>query len=50
MAIATHGMVMTVWLLARGLIGPDEAGGFWADLRFPDCLALPGDGPPRRYP
>jgi broad specificity phosphatase PhoE len=36
--LATHGMALTVWLAhAVGLADP---GAFWADLRFPDLLAV----------
>jgi broad specificity phosphatase PhoE len=45
--IATHGMVMTRWLVSRGLVPADRAGPFWTDLRFPDCLAVT-DGSVRR--
>lgn len=38
LVVATHGMVLTVWLTARlGLTAPGE---FWADLRLPDALAV----------
>jgi broad specificity phosphatase PhoE len=40
--VATHGMVMTTWLLATGVLQPSEAGEFWAGLRFPDCHVLDG--------
>lgn len=38
--VATHGMAMTGWLVSRGLVAPEAAGDFWADLRFPDCLLV----------
>lgn len=38
--IATHGMVMTTWLVSRGAVMHSVAGDFWADLRFPDCLIV----------
>ncbi len=38
LAVASHGMAMTLWLTARlGLADPGE---FWADLRFPDVLVI----------
>ncbi len=42
--VGTHGMVLTLWLVSRGAVDPGEAGDFWADLRFPDCLVLGADG------
>jgi len=36
--LCTHGMALTRWLVSAGLIDPGEAGSFWEDLRFPDCL------------
>jgi broad specificity phosphatase PhoE len=42
--IATHGMVMTVWLVSRGAVSQTEAGQFWSGLRFPDCISLEPDG------
>lgn len=38
LVIATHGMVLTVWLSAR--IGLPSPGTFWSDLRFPDALQV----------
>lgn len=37
-AIASHGMAMTVWLVGRGLIDAGAAAGeFWDGLAFPDA-------------
>ena len=41
--IATHGMVMTTWLVSRGAVAQSAAAGFWSDLRFPDCFILEAD-------
>ena len=38
LAIATHGMAMTVWLTAR--ISLADPGSFWAALRFPDAIEV----------
>ena len=39
--VGTHGMVLTSWLAAQGLVGAgDEAVAFWEALRFPDALQL----------
>jgi broad specificity phosphatase PhoE len=38
--LATHGMVLTVWLVSRGVVEAGAAGDFWSGLRFPDCFAL----------
>jgi broad specificity phosphatase PhoE len=35
--VASHGMAMTVWLLALGAVGESEAEAFWRGLRFPDA-------------
>lgn len=49
--IATHGMVMTTWLVSRGAVSQSAAGDFWSDLRFPDCLIVDTDElSVRRYP
>lgn len=40
LVVATHGMVMTSWLVVRGWLDPSAAGEFWAQLRFPDCHVL----------
>lgn len=39
-AIASHGMALTTWLVGVGVLPPDEAAAFWADLRFPDAHAV----------
>jgi broad specificity phosphatase PhoE len=38
LVVATHGMALTVWLAAT--IGLADPGAFWADLRFPDAIAV----------
>ncbi|HYO31776.1 MAG TPA: histidine phosphatase family protein [Nocardioidaceae bacterium] len=38
--IATHGMVLTVWLVSIGAVPRQSAARFWSDLRFPDCLLV----------
>lgn len=41
LVIATHGMVLTAWLVhARHWLAPEEAGAFWAELAFPDVVML----------
>ncbi len=42
--VATHGMVMTTWLVRRGGIAVGEAAEFWSALAFPDCLLVDADG------
>jgi len=42
LVLAGHGMAFTVWLAARGLVADPAA--FWADLGFPDLLALDDTG------
>jgi broad specificity phosphatase PhoE len=42
--VATHGMVLTVWLVRRGAVDTGAAGEFWSALRFPDCLVLGAAG------
>lgn len=42
--IATHGMVMTVWLVSRGAVSQTGAGDFWSGLGFPDCISVGPDG------
>jgi 2,3-bisphosphoglycerate-dependent phosphoglycerate mutase len=42
--IATHGMVMTVWLVSRGAVSQTDAGTFWLGLGFPDCISVEPDG------
>lgn len=40
-AVATHGMVLTAWLVAVGRVGRgDPAGDFWARLTFPEVLGV----------
>ena len=43
LVVATHGMVMTLWLTARA--GLADPGTFWAELRLPDlvCVDLAAD-------
>lgn len=37
--VATHGMVLTAWLVSRGVVGSgSEAGSFWLGLAFPDVI------------
>jgi len=39
--VGTHGMVLTAWLVAQGLVdGGDDAVEFWETLRFPDVLQV----------
>lgn len=39
--VATHGMVLTSWLVQLGRVRPGVAAGdFWADLAFPDVLRV----------
>ena len=38
MVIASHGMAMTVWL--SRVVSLPEPGTFWAELQFPDLLAV----------
>lgn len=39
--IGSHGMVITAWLISRGVVPAGErAGAFWAGLRFPDLLEI----------
>lgn len=40
--IASHGMVLTNWLVHAGYVPPAEAGEFWSDLRLPDCWQVTG--------
>ncbi|MFC7620421.1 histidine phosphatase family protein [Microlunatus sp. GCM10028923] len=38
--VATHGMVLTAWLVARGVVAAGAAAGsFWTGLAFPDVIA-----------
>ena len=40
-AVATHGMVLTAWLVAIGRVEPGPAAGeFWAELAFPEILTI----------
>jgi broad specificity phosphatase PhoE len=40
-AVATHGMVLTAWLVSIGHVEAGSAAGeFWAGLRFPDVLTV----------
>lgn len=49
--IATHGMVLTMWLVRRGALAQAQAVHFWSALWFPDCFLLEGGGQSmRRYP
>jgi broad specificity phosphatase PhoE len=37
--IASHGMVITAWLVAQGRVeAGSDAGRFWQSLRFPDVI------------
>lgn len=39
--VATHGMVLTAWLVATGHVVPGPpAGAFWLGLRLPDVVAV----------
>jgi hypothetical protein len=38
--IATHGMVLTVWLVSIDAVPSTSAAQFWSHLRFPDCLLV----------
>lgn len=41
-AVATHGMVLTAWLVSIGHVSPGVAArDFWANLAFPDILTVP---------
>jgi broad specificity phosphatase PhoE len=40
LVVATHGMAMTVWLVALGALAAADAQMFWRGLRFPDCHAV----------
>lgn len=37
LVVASHGMSMTVWLVAAGVVDAAGAGDFWKALRLPDC-------------
>lgn len=39
--VATHGMVMTAWLVAQGFVEPGpKAGAYWMGLAFPDLITV----------
>ncbi|MBI4941471.1 MAG: histidine phosphatase family protein, partial [Actinobacteria bacterium] len=38
--VASHGMAITCWLVARGLVAAPDAAEFWSTLRQPDLLAV----------
>lgn len=38
--VASHGMAITCWLVARGLVAAADAAEFWSTLRQPDLLAV----------
>ncbi|NHN54421.1 histidine phosphatase family protein [Calidifontibacter sp. DB0510] len=40
LVIGTHGMVLTAWLLSRGIVDPAEAGAYWSNLAFPDVVTV----------
>jgi broad specificity phosphatase PhoE len=42
LVVASHGMVMTVWLTSR--IGLAAPGAFWSSLRLPDVFTVDLDG------
>jgi broad specificity phosphatase PhoE len=49
--IATHGMVLTTWLVSVGAVRQSRAAEFWSDLRFPDCFVVgPSEKAVRRHP
>ena len=49
-AIGTHGMVLTNWLVSIGAVSTADATAFWSDLRFPDCIEVDTvNGSCRRY-
>lgn len=48
--IASHGLALTVWLLAVGVVPAERAGTFWSALGFPDVLTLHADGGRWRWP
>ncbi len=42
--VATHGMIMTAWLVARGVVSAgDPAGAYWSRLALPDIVDACGD-------
>lgn len=51
LVIATHGMVLTAWLVhAQGRLSLPEAGSFWEHLRFPDVIEVGREGRGRPSP
>lgn len=44
LVVATHGMVITVWMVARGHIPAEQAANFWRGLRFPDIVRIQAPG------
>lgn len=48
LVVATHGMVLTTWMVATGAVATADAADFWASLRFPDCIQMEHDLPWRR--
>lgn len=38
--VSTHGLVLTNWLVRRGLVPEAQAVAFWEDLAFPDLLLV----------
>ena len=38
--VATHGMIMTAWLVASGAVDQDQAGSYWDQLRFPELIRV----------
>lgn len=43
LVVATHGMVLTAWLVSRGIVtAGSAAGSFWRGLAFPDVVTVNG--------
>ncbi|MEZ5193315.1 MAG: histidine phosphatase family protein [Nocardioides sp.] len=42
--VASHGLAMTLWLVAVAAVPADRAGEFWSALTFPDVVTLHQDG------
>lgn len=40
LVVATHGMVMTAWLVVAGHVSPDAAEAFWRELSFPELIVV----------
>ena len=41
LVVATHGMVLTAWLVATGHVTPGaRAGDFWTGLHLPDVVTV----------